>query len=88
MTKLVLAEARVWSPMQIKQLMTRPLSRTFEPLRRIEPVEPGAGYNITPPPQLGEPKVTLSVHENVKSQCSKFSAPPLRKLLRDPEIAC
>ncbi|CAL8470951.1 g10493 [Coccomyxa elongata] len=64
---------------QIKQLMTRPLSRTFGPLRRIELVEPGAGYNVTPPPQLGEPKVVTFVAARLaltEQQIEKLTAPP------------
>lgn len=44
--------------LQVKQLLTRPLSRIFGPLRKIELMEPGSGFNVIPAPQLGETKVT------------------------------
>jgi len=45
--------------LQVKQLLTRPLSRLFGPLRKIELMEPGSGFNVIPAPQLGDTKVTI-----------------------------
>jgi hypothetical protein len=56
--------------MQIRQLMTRPLSRTFGPLRKLELIEPGAGFNVTPPPHLGDSKVVPSSPLIDNLQCS------------------
>ncbi|EIE20201.1 hypothetical protein COCSUDRAFT_67530 [Coccomyxa subellipsoidea C-169] len=70
---------------QVRQLMTRPLSRTFGPLRKLELVEPGAGFNVTPPPHLGEAKVVTFVAVRLaltEQQREKLLAPPTSSRLK------
>ena len=54
-----LAQAHVACPpcTQVKRLLTRPLGRPATPLRKIALEQPGAGYNIVPPPELQDSKV-------------------------------
>ncbi len=41
-----------WQREQVKQLLGRPLPRTFDPPRRLQMVTPGTGLRIATPPVL------------------------------------
>lgn len=44
---------------QVKRVLTRPLGRPAVPLRKVAFEQPGAGYNIVPPPDLQDTKACL-----------------------------